>query len=56
MEKLLITEAIRRHKGSRSKAARQLGVNPSTLYRKLKALKIDLQKETATRPSRKKTP
>jgi PAS domain S-box-containing protein len=45
MEKLLISEALRRHKGSRSKAAKQLGVNPSTLYRKLKALKVDFQKE-----------
>jgi PAS domain S-box-containing protein len=41
MEKLLISEALRRHKGSRSKAAKQLGVNPSTLYRKMKALDID---------------
>jgi PAS domain S-box-containing protein len=44
MEKLLISETLRRHKGSRSKAAKQLGINPSTLYRKLKALKIDFQK------------
>ncbi|MEJ2246313.1 MAG: sigma 54-interacting transcriptional regulator [Acidobacteriota bacterium] len=42
MEKLLIGEALRRHKGSRNKAARQLGINPSTLYRKLKALKMDI--------------
>jgi PAS domain S-box-containing protein len=42
MEKLLIGEALRRHKGSRSKAARQLGINPSTLYRKLKSLKMEL--------------
>ena len=42
MEKLLISEALRRHKGSRNKAARQLGINPSTLYRKLKALKMDI--------------
>jgi PAS domain S-box-containing protein len=42
MEKLLIGEALRRHKGNRNKAARQLGINPSTLYRKLKALKMDL--------------
>jgi transcriptional regulator with PAS, ATPase and Fis domain len=42
MEKLLISEALRRHKGSRSKAARQLGINPSTLYRKLKSLKMEL--------------
>jgi transcriptional regulator with PAS, ATPase and Fis domain len=39
MEKLLISEALRRHKGSRSKAAKQLGINPSTLYRKMKVLK-----------------
>ena len=44
MEKLLISEALRRHKGSRSKTARQLGINPSTLYRKMKALKIDFRK------------
>jgi PAS domain S-box-containing protein len=42
MEKLLIGEALRRHKGSRNKAARQLGINPSTLYRKLKALNMDI--------------
>ena len=44
MEKLLISEALRRHKGSRKKAADQLGIDPSTLYRKLKALEIDFQK------------
>jgi transcriptional regulator with PAS, ATPase and Fis domain len=44
MEKLLISEALRRHKGSRSKAAKQLGINPSTLYRKMIVLKIDFQK------------
>jgi len=44
MEKLLISEALRRHRGSRSKAAGQLGINPSTLYRKLKALKIEIPK------------
>jgi transcriptional regulator with PAS, ATPase and Fis domain len=44
MEKLLISEAIRRHKGSRSKAAKQLGINPSTLYRIMIVLKIDFQK------------
>ena len=43
MEKLLISEALRRHQGSRKKAAAQLGIDPSTLYRKLKALKMDLE-------------
>ncbi|MBM3788971.1 MAG: hypothetical protein FJW35_01320 [Acidobacteria bacterium] len=41
MEKLLISEALRRHRGNRKKAARQLGVDPSTLYRKLKAHGIE---------------
>jgi len=40
MEKVLITEALRRHKGNRKRAAFQLGIDPSTLYRKLKALGI----------------
>jgi DNA-binding NtrC family response regulator len=52
MEKLLISEALRRHKGSRSKAAKQLGVNPSTLYRKLNTLKIDFQKENISKQPR----
>lgn len=37
MERLLISDALRRHKGNRQKAARELGINPSTLFRKLKA-------------------
>jgi PAS domain S-box-containing protein len=49
MEKLLISEALRRHKGSRSKTAKQLGINPSTLYRKQKALKIDFQKSSVSK-------
>jgi PAS domain S-box-containing protein len=52
MEKLLISEALRRHKGSRNKAAKQLGVNASTLYRKLKVLKIDFQKENYSKRQR----
>jgi PAS domain S-box-containing protein len=52
MEKLLISEALRRHKGSRSKAAKQLGINPSTLYRKMKALKIDFQKGDISKQQR----
>jgi hypothetical protein len=42
MEKLMITEALRCHYGSRNKAARQLGIDPSTLYRKPKALKMEV--------------
>jgi DNA-binding NtrC family response regulator len=41
MEKLLISEVLRRHHGNRQQAARQLGIDPSTLYRKLKTLDIE---------------
>ena len=40
MEKLLIADALRRNKGNHRKAARELGINPSTLFRKVKALKL----------------
>jgi len=42
MEKLLIVEALHRNKGNRKRAARDLGIDASTLYRKAKALDIDL--------------
>jgi PAS domain S-box-containing protein len=41
MERLLIAEALRRHHGNRRRAARDLGIDTSTLYRKLKSLKIE---------------
>lgn len=44
MEKILIAEALRRHNGSRSLAAKDLGINPSTLYRKIKELKVEVPK------------
>jgi len=40
MEKLLIRDALRRHKGNRAAAARELGIDTSTLFRKIKALKL----------------
>lgn len=40
MEELLIRDALRRHQGHRRKAAAQLGIDPSTLFRKMKALGI----------------
>jgi PAS domain S-box-containing protein len=40
MEKLLIADALRRNGGNRHKAAKELGINPSTLFRKLKVLKL----------------
>ena len=42
MERLLITDALRRSGGNRTAAARQLGIDPSTLFRKVKALGIKL--------------
>jgi len=42
MEKLLITEILQRHSGNRKLAARDLGVDVSTLYRKIKAFGIDV--------------
>jgi DNA-binding NtrC family response regulator len=44
MERFLIADALRRQNGNRTAAARQLGVNPSTLFRKLKSLGIDQPK------------
>ncbi len=41
MERLMIEQALRRHQGNRAAAARELGINPSTLFRKLKTLQID---------------
>ncbi|MCU0540275.1 MAG: sigma 54-interacting transcriptional regulator [Desulfobacterales bacterium] len=42
MEKLMITEILRRYHGDRRRASRDLGINPSTLYRKIKSLGIDV--------------
>jgi len=41
MERVLIAEALRRYHGNRQQAARALGINSSTLYRKLKSLQIE---------------
>jgi DNA-binding NtrC family response regulator len=41
MEKHLIAETLRRHGGNRKRAARDLGIDTSTLFRKVKALGID---------------
>ena len=41
-EQYLIRDALRRHEGNRTTAARQLGIDPSTLHRKIKSLGIDV--------------
>jgi PAS domain S-box-containing protein len=47
MEKLLIRDALRKHKGNRAGAARELGIDVSTLFRKLKTLGL----KTPSRPA-----
>ncbi len=42
MERFLIAEALQRRKGNRKTAAADLGIDVSTLYRKMKALRIDV--------------
>ena len=52
MERFLITDALRRHSGNRTAVARQLGINPSTLFRKVKSLGIELpEKDGRSRDS-----
>ncbi|HNQ89354.1 MAG TPA: sigma 54-interacting transcriptional regulator [Verrucomicrobiota bacterium] len=41
METLLLRDALRRHQGNRAAAARELGINPSTLFRKIKTLQLE---------------
>ncbi|MFZ5832887.1 MAG: sigma-54 interaction domain-containing protein [Planctomycetota bacterium] len=49
MERLLIADALRRHRGNRAAAAKHLGINPSTLFRKAKSLGIELPAEDGRR-------
>jgi DNA-binding NtrC family response regulator len=41
LEALHITDALRRNRGNRSAAAEELGIHPSTLFRKIKSLGIE---------------
>ncbi len=41
LEMLHISDALRRNAGNRSAAAKELGINPSTLFRKIKSLGIE---------------
>jgi DNA-binding NtrC family response regulator len=40
MEQNLIFEALKRHSGNRTRTAEHLGIDTSTLYRKIKSLGI----------------
>ncbi|MBN1853439.1 MAG: sigma 54-interacting transcriptional regulator [Pirellulales bacterium] len=42
MEAIQIVDAIHRHAGNRTAAARELGIHPSTLFRKVKSMGIEL--------------
>ena len=42
LEAIYIADAIRSHGGNRTAAARELGIDPSTLFRKIKSLGIEL--------------
>jgi PAS domain S-box-containing protein len=42
MERRLITEALERHRGNRRRAAQELGIDPSTVYRKIRAFDVAL--------------
>jgi PAS domain S-box-containing protein len=41
IEKVMIADALRRHQGNRRAAADELGIHPSTLFRKIRDLDID---------------
>jgi transcriptional regulator with PAS, ATPase and Fis domain len=42
LEAMHISDALRKHSGNRTKAAQELGIDPSTLFRKMKRLDLDL--------------
>ena len=46
MEIILITQALRRNKGNKTKTAKELGIDKSTLFRKMKAYDIRLETYT----------
>ena len=42
VERTLILEALRKHDGNRGRAAQELGIDPSTLYRKIKRYGLEV--------------
>ncbi|MCK5241225.1 sigma 54-interacting transcriptional regulator [bacterium] len=53
MEAYYIADAVRRHHGNRVAAAKDLGINPSTLFRKIKSLKIKVMDEDGRNRNKK---
>jgi PAS domain S-box-containing protein len=53
LEAIHIADALRRHKNNRAAAARELGINASTLFRKLKSLGLDIERASAPRRMRR---
>ena len=51
MERFLISETLQRRKGNRKDAARDLGINVSTLYRKIKDLRDRIARDRWPRPA-----
>jgi PAS domain S-box-containing protein len=49
MERIMIEESLRRHAGNRTLASKELGINPTTLFRKIKALKLDVPEHDGRR-------
>ena len=45
LEAIHISDAIRRHGGNRTAAAKELGINPSTLFRKIKSLGLEVPEQ-----------
>lgn len=52
LEILHITDAVRRHDGNRTAAAKELGINPSTLFRKIKTLGLKLPEQPRRKQSK----
>jgi PAS domain S-box-containing protein len=49
-EAMHIADAVRRHRGNRAAAARELGIDPSTLFRKIKSMGIELAGSASQQP------
>jgi len=45
IEKMLIVETLQKHGGNRTLAAKDLGINTSTLYRKIRKLNVEIPKQ-----------